>query len=147
METLACSLHNIVAVNRPQKIWRQMDTEYLVRWHLREICEDCNQVWTFEFLRQVFDNRRRIEGTGFLSPFIQEKDKISEILSSKQRKRDDEIERLGGQTGAQGARDTRTTTTKRRNSGRRSLELSYAWRSKSWRWKRSQRLLAQSFPS
>ena len=41
-------------------------------------------VWTFEFLRKVFDNGRRIEGTGFLSPFIQEKDKISETLSSKE---------------------------------------------------------------
>ena len=63
------------------------------------------------------------------SPFIQEKDKISEILSTKQRERDDEIERQNWEANRE--REEHVTRERR----------------KSWRWKKPQRLLTQSFPS
>ena len=91
---------------------------------------------------------KKYKKNGF-SPVIQEKDKISKILSTKQREREDEIERQNWE--AQRERKERVTPERqqleRRNSGRRSSKLSYAWRRKSWKWKRPQRLLTQSFPS
>ena len=64
----------------------------------------------------MFDNGRKIKRKGF-SPFIQEKDKISESLSTKRRERDEEIERQNWEAKREReervrARDTRTTTTR-----------------------------------
>lgn len=80
------------------------------------------------------------------SPFIQEKDKISEILSTKQRERDDEIERQNWE--AKREREERVTRERQQQEKEFWEEkLSYAWRRKGWRCKRPQELLTQSFPS
>ena len=82
------------------------------------------------------------------SPFIQERDKIYEILPTKKREKNDEIERQNWEAKRERKeRVTRERQNKRKNSGRRSPKLSYAWRRKGWRWKRPQELLTQSFPS
>ena len=76
------------------------------------------------------------------------RDKISELLSTKQRQRDEEIGKQDWE--AKWEREERVTQeriNRERNSGRKSSEPSCAWQSKSWRWKLPQRLLMQSFLS
>ena len=51
--------------------------------------------WTLEFRFEKFGNGRRTRRTSSLV-FIQERDRISEVLSAKQRQKKDEIERKNG---------------------------------------------------
>ena len=55
--------------------------------------------------------------------------------------------RIGRPNGSVRSASGENDNNKKRNSGRRSSELSCVWQSKSWRWKLPQRLLTQSFLS
>ena len=81
------------------------------------------------------------------SPSIQEKDKISEIRSTKQRKRDDEIERQNWEAKRERVkRVTRERQQQEKNFWEEKLGAELRVTEKRLDKKRPQKLLKQSFP-
>ena len=82
--------------------------------------------WTLEFRLEKFSNGKK-DKKNIFARFIQERDRISEVLSAKQRQKKDEIERKNGRlTGGGRSAWHEKDNNKRRHSGRRSFKLSCA---------------------